>query len=170
MDSTRLSERILSMLFARIMTGYIQSFAPVLITVTPDSLTIGSKPPHASIGPGIGTGKTTSCSSAHSSCHCRKEMKLSNASCRTVCLGMSCRELSFTTAPVGGAGGSTTVRADDVRASHGRGRCWIRTNLAGFWLGAILRKLPLTRQITAQRYSLLPASFQRVTACRRPGS
>ena len=32
-------------------------------------------------------------------------MKLSNASCRTVCLGMSCRELSFTTAPVGGTGG-----------------------------------------------------------------
>jgi|GEM_PF-4752136 hypothetical protein len=50
------------------------------------------------------------------------------------------------------------------------GRCWIRTNLVGFWLGAILRKLRLTRQITAQRYSLLPASFQRVTACRRPGS
>jgi hypothetical protein len=40
---------------------------------------------------------------------------------------------------------------------------------AGFWLGAMLHKLPLTRQITAQRYSLLPASFQRVTACRRPG-
>jgi hypothetical protein len=50
------------------------------------------------------------------------------------------------------------------------GRCWIRTNLAGFWLGAILRKPLLTRQITAQRYSLLLASFQRVTACRRPGS
>jgi integrase len=52
----------------------------------------------------------------------------------------------------------------------GCGRCWIRTNLAGFWLGAIPRKPPLTRRITAQRYSLLPASFQRVTACRRPGS
>jgi hypothetical protein len=25
------------------------------------------------------------------------------------------------------------------------GRCWIRTNLAGFWLGAIVRKPPLTR-------------------------
>ena len=50
------------------------------------------------------------------------------------------------------------------------GRCWIRTNLAGFWLGAILRKPPLTRQINAQRYSLLLPSFQRVTACRRPGS
>src|SRR4029450_8501659 len=50
------------------------------------------------------------------------------------------------------------------------GRCWIRTNLVGFWLGAILRKTPLTRQITTQRYSLLLASFQRVTACRRPRS
>ena len=52
----------------------------------------------------------------------------------------------------------------------GCGRCWIRTNLAAFWLGAILPKPPLTRQITAQHYSLLLASFQRVTACRRPGS
>src|SRR6188472_4067830 len=44
------------MLFTKIMTGCIPSFAPVLITVTPDLLTIGSKPPprcrsHAALVP-----------------------------------------------------------------------------------------------------------------------
>ena len=69
--------------------------------------------------------------------------------------------------------GEVKVRTDLEQRSDklsSGGQCWIRTNLAGFWLGAILRKSLLTRQITAQRYLLLSASFQRVTACRRPGS
>src|SRR6188472_4159046 len=60
------------MLFIKIMTGYIPSFVQALITVTPDSLTIGSRPLHAAIGRDIGTEKTTSCSSRPSFCHFRK--------------------------------------------------------------------------------------------------